>query len=195
MEIYFSTDIESDGPYPGAYSMLSFGTAAFNPEGNLIGTFEANLETLPGAKQHPDTMRFWSEQPDAWVACRKDCKPPKKVMPAYVKWVEDVIKPYQELYGRKVKPVTVGFPITFDFAFMNYYMGEFAKYNPFSFSALDIKTMAMVVLGKEFRQCTKRNFPKRWFSEKKHTHIGIDDAIEQGEMFFNILKESRELKC
>jgi len=63
-EIYISTDIESDGPIPGPYSMLSFGSAAFVPfeagDGwNMIGTFEANLETLGGAQGHPDTMDWW----------------------------------------------------------------------------------------------------------------------------------------
>ncbi len=49
MEIYVSTDIETDGPIPGPNSMLSFGSAAFTAEGRLLSTFEANLEALPGA--------------------------------------------------------------------------------------------------------------------------------------------------
>jgi len=28
-EVYVSTDVESDGPIPGPYSMLSFGSAAY----------------------------------------------------------------------------------------------------------------------------------------------------------------------
>jgi hypothetical protein len=32
--------------------------------------------------------------------------------------------------------------------------------------------------------------PKRWFSDKPHTHNGLDDAIEQGELFCNMLKEN-----
>jgi hypothetical protein len=55
-EIYVSTDIETDGPIPGPHSMLSFGSAAFAPDRRLVGTFEANLHTLPEAAGHPDTM-------------------------------------------------------------------------------------------------------------------------------------------
>ena len=47
-EIYVSTDVEADGPIPGPNSMLSFGSAAYTGRKELIGTFSANLETLPG---------------------------------------------------------------------------------------------------------------------------------------------------
>jgi hypothetical protein len=57
-EIYFSTDIESDGPIPGPHSMLSFASAAVGPAGKLIGTFSANLELLPGATPDPRTAEF-----------------------------------------------------------------------------------------------------------------------------------------
>ena len=48
-EIYVSTDVETDGPIPGPHSMLSFASAAYQPDKTLVGTFSANLETLPGA--------------------------------------------------------------------------------------------------------------------------------------------------
>ena len=32
-EVFFSFDIEADGPYPGDYSMLSLGCVAFDKEG------------------------------------------------------------------------------------------------------------------------------------------------------------------
>jgi hypothetical protein len=56
LEIYVSTDVETDGPIPGVYSMLSIGSAPYLPDKTLHGGFTANLETLPGAAQHPDTM-------------------------------------------------------------------------------------------------------------------------------------------
>ncbi len=52
-EIYVSTDVETDGPIPGPHSMLSIGSAAFLADKSLVGTFTANLETLPGATGHP----------------------------------------------------------------------------------------------------------------------------------------------
>ena len=46
-EIYVSTDVETDGPIPGPHSMLSFASAAYSARKELLGTFSANLETLP----------------------------------------------------------------------------------------------------------------------------------------------------
>jgi hypothetical protein len=59
---------------------------------------------------------------------------------------------------------------------------------------LDIKTYASAMLKLPYREAVKRNMPKRWFSEKKHNHIAIDDAIEQGELFCNMMKENLEQK-
>lgn len=68
---------------------------------------------------------------------------------------------------------------------------RFVGRSPFSFAALDLKTMAMVMLGKEFRHCTKKNMPERWFDDLPHSHVALDDAIEQGAMFCNMLAECR----
>jgi hypothetical protein len=88
------------------------------------------------------------------------------------------------------KPVFVGFPASYDFLFVYWYLIRFAGRSPFSFAALDIKTMAMVATGKEYRQCTKKNLPRRWFDQNlPHSHVALDDAIEQGALFCNILAE------
>lgn len=182
MEIYVSTDIETDGPIPGPNSMLSFGSAAFTAEGKLHSTYEANLELLPGAAGTPDTMAWWATQPEAWAACRANLRDPAEAMPHYVAWVK-------ALHG---KPVFVGYPAGFDFLFMYWYMIRFAGESPFSFSALDIKSYAMAVLGTEFRATTKRRMPKAWFTDRPHTHKALDDAIGQGELFCNILAERKK---
>lgn len=178
-EIYVSTDCETDGPIPGPHSMLSFASAAFTADKQLVGTFSANLELLPDAEGHPDTMRFWGTQPKAWEACRKDPRPPEVVMPQYVAWLK----------GLPGKPVFVGYPVAFDFLFVYWYLIRFAGESPFSHSALDIKTLAMAMLGRPYRDATKRNMPSRWFDETPHTHVALDDAIGQGQLFCNMLAE------
>lgn len=180
MEIYLSTDIETDGPIPGPHSMLSFASAAFTPDKKLVSTFSANLETLPGATGHPDTMAWWRTQPEAWEACRKDLQRPEDAMTKYVAWVESL----------RGKPVFVAYPAGFDFLFVYWYLIQFAGRSPFSFSALDMKTFAMSLLGGEYREASKRNMPKSWFEPAQHhTHVALDDAIEQGYLFCNMLAE------
>ncbi len=34
----------------------------------------------------------------------------------------------------------------------------------------------------------KRNMPKKWFDALPHNHVALDDAIEQGALFCNMLK-------
>lgn len=177
-EIYVSTDIEADGPIPGPHSMLSFASAAYTADKKLVDTFSANLETLSDAQAHPNTKAWWDKNPEAWAECRQDCQQPEQAMKDYVEWLK-------QLPG---KPVFVGYPAAYDFMFVYWYMIKFVGESPFSHSALDIKTYAMAVLKKGYRESTKRNMPKRWFDKLPHTHVALDDAIEQGALFCNILK-------
>jgi hypothetical protein len=176
-EIYVSTDVEVDGPIPGPHSMLSFGSAAYLADKTLVSTFSANLDLLPGASGDPGTMAWWAERAEAWKACRLDLRDPAAAMADYLAWLE-------ELPG---KPVFVGFPASFDFLFVYWYLIRFTGRSPFGFAALDIKTMAMMMLGKEYRHCSKKDLPRRWFDDLPHTHVALDDAIEQGAMFCNML--------
>jgi hypothetical protein len=180
-EIYVSTDVEADGPIPGPHSMLSFASAAYLVDKTLLGTFSANLQTLPGASGHPETMKWWAQNQAAWHASRKDCEPAEAVMPRYVAWLK-------ELPGR---PVFVGYPASYDFMFVYWYLMRFAGESPFSHSALDIKTFAMALLKTGYRDATKRNMPKSWFDKLPHTHVALDDAIEQGALFCNMLRVLR----
>lgn len=87
----------------------------------------------------------------------------------------------------------MGYPVSYDFMFVYWYLIKFTGESPFSHSALDIKTLAMAALKKPYRASTKKNMPKRWFDNKlKHTHRALDDAIEQGALFCNLWKELRE---
>jgi hypothetical protein len=180
-EIYVSTDIEADGAIPGPHSMLSFGSAAFDANGHLLSTFAANLELLDGAAPSPATMEFWKANPAAWNATRVNCQAPSDAMPAYSAWL-------RTLPG---KPVFVGYPAAFDFMFVYWYLMRFAGESPFSHSALDIKTYAMAMLRLPYRESTKRNMPRRWKGATPHTHVALDDAIEQGRIFCLMLGESR----
>ena len=180
-EVYVSTDVETDGPIPGPHSMLSFGSAAYAADKKLLGTFEANLRTLPGAGGHPATMAWWQGHPEAWAEHRRDLQDPAGAMAAYVAWVK----------GLPGKPVFVAYPAGFDFLFMYWYMIRFVGESPFSFSALDVKTFAMATLGTGYRDAVKRNMPAAWFDDLPHTHKALDDAIGQGALFCNMLAANR----
>jgi hypothetical protein len=102
-------------------------------------------------------------------------------MKDYVAWIKS-------LPG---KPVFVGYPATYDFMFIYHYLIRFAGESPFGFSALDIKSFAMSIMQTSFKETTKKNMPKDWFDNVPHNHVALDDALEQGLLFCNILKASK----
>jgi hypothetical protein len=180
-EVYVSTDVETDGPIPGPHSMLSFASAAYQADKTLLSTFTANLHSLPDAAGHPDTMSWWRDNQAAYDATRINLEEPTAAMRRYVNWLK-------ALPGR---PVFVAYPAGFDFLFVYWYLIRFAGESPFSFSALDMKTYAMALLKIDYRDSVKKNMPKRWFDDLPHTHIALDDAIEQGALFCNMLATNR----
>lgn len=197
-EIFISTDVETDGPIPGPYSMLSLGAAAFVlPNKEPISTFSVNFETLDGAEGDPETLEWWKGQPEAWAACRKDQEKPAEAIRRYVSWVES-------LPGIEKKPtpngvglwavsnaVFVGYPAGFDFTFVYWYIRRFGARSPFSFSALDMKTFAMASLGTTFRDAVRKNMPKEWFPEHPLSHLAVEDAVDQGIAFVNMVLHAR----
>jgi hypothetical protein len=192
--LYFSTDIESDGPIPGPNSMLSFASVAMSliedvPGYKVLGTFTANLHPLEDASQDPKTMLFWEDNKAAWKAHRKDLQDPWKAMNNYVAWVNS--------FGKEPSKHFVAAPAGFDFTHMFWYMMKFTGTTPFGWRAIDINSVAMGAFnipyskaGKFINQYIPQGFP--------HTHIALDDAMEQGVQFCNMLNdlspESRKLK-
>ncbi len=182
-EIYVSVDIEADGPIPGDNSMMSIGAVLYDDEGKELSNFMANLLPLFRAKQNAETMKWWKTQPEAFEATQTARMDPENAMRHMTEWV-----------GRfSGKPVFVGYPATFDFMFVHWYMMHFVGHDPFGFQALDIKTYAMARMGTGFRSTVKASMPREWFDEEKHTHVALEDARSQGRLFFKI-KASLEVK-
>ena len=49
------------------------------------------------------------------------------------------------------------------------------------------RSYAMAILKRGYRESVKRNMPRQWFDPIPHTHRTLDDAIEQGALFCNML--------
>ncbi len=181
-EIYVSTDIETDGPSPGHYSMLSFGSVAFTLDRTIHSSFERNLDLLPGAKQHADNMKFWETQPEAWDACRRNPIAPGEAMQHYLEWLK----------GLAGTPIFVAHPVCFDYTFISWYLHEFVGENPFR-GAVDTVTYAMALLKRPWSESTSRYMPKEWFDPgHPHTHQALDDALERAYLLCNMVEANRQ---
>lgn len=187
MEIYFSIDVESDGPIPFHNSMLSLGCAAYLPSGTLVGTYSANVQALLEAEPDKETMKWWATQPEAWKACHENSRPAANVMPEFCEWVRKLSAEH------KSKPVMVAYPAGYDWTWIYCYMMAFSPPSPFGFQCIDMKSFAMAKLGTEFKNTSKKMFPRHWFNDcGKHSHVALEDALEQGRIFLNMLHHKVE---
>jgi hypothetical protein len=182
--VYISIDIETNGPIPGDYSMLSLGAVAYNEEGKKLSSFFANLVPLHAEKAvdqkklgHPETMAWWADYPHQYAAATRNQEDPREVMKKFQSWIIN--------FG--MVPVAVCYP-SWDYMFIHWYFIHFLNQNPLGLSCLDLKTYIMKVLNTPFRKTVKKNMPKEWFDQNaKHTHIAVEDAEEQGNLFFKAM--------
>ena len=164
--------------------MLSLGSAAYTETGDLLGTFTVNLENLPDAAADPIVSRWWQTQAEAYAACRENPESPELAMPRFARWVTAT--------AGKGRPILVAWPVSFDFPFVAYYLNRFASGNVFGFKAIDLQSLAMGVLAKpRISLIVKEQLPRHWIPLRAHTHVALDDALEQGELFLSIRRAMR----
>lgn len=186
--VYFSIDIETDGQAPGLNSMRQLGCAAFTPDSaEPIATFQVNISPLEGAVPDAATMDWWKQFPEVWEAMQRDTVTPSEAIKSFALWVTEVAA------GRKA--VACAWPASWDWAFVYYYFCAAGIQSPFGHSALDIKTLWVAYTLKKWGRgwasgrTYKRDVPQEWKGDAKHTHVGVEDAIEQGKILVNLLQE------
>lgn len=182
--LFLSIDVEADGPAPGLNNLLSIGLAGFNVEKNIVWTFEANLKDIPEGKQNEDTMNWWKqpENQEAWDYVQTNREEPGDVFLRLSSELEQIKKIY--------KIIVVGWPINYDWMWLNYYFHRYMGENPLGFSARCIGTYAWA-LSKNQNPSQKIKDLDRWADPKyPHTHKALDDAKEQGALFMNMYLEN-----
>lgn len=188
--IYVSIDVEANGPIPGPYSMLSIGAAAFKyPDPTPVSVHTANLFCLPGAEiMEPSTAEFWRKHEKEYAATQEGRVMPIEAMRAFNRWLCTLAPQTNQL-------ACVAWPLGFDWGFVNWYLIRFVGRNAMGLSGIDLRTMAWAVRGGEFRGTNKKSLPKEWFPRSApHTHVAVEDAIEQGGLFIRVLDEARALQ-
>jgi hypothetical protein len=193
--LYFSLDVEANGPIPGSNSLLSFGLAAFTLDGPVRRTgerpttFGANLEMLHSSVGDSETMEWWNKHPEAYAQTRVDPEFPGPAIKRAVTWIEEWCR---EL---NAKPTCVCFPAAYDFMWWHWYALRFAEADPFGFKAFDIRTAASVVLGLPYEEASSKKYPRHWWpdgTQLRRGHSAVDDAIEQGHMFVGVMRQAQE---
>ena len=81
---------------------------------------------------------------------------------------------------RSGRPVMVAYPAAFDAMWITWYLHRFTSGDPFRRRCIDLKTLAMQLIGGGYANVAKRNMPPSWLPGRRHRHVAIEDAIEQG---------------
>lgn len=180
-DAYFSADVETDGPIPGPFSMLSFALVYAGSFDGLTFERDRNLDRSFYVELRPIGEQF---QAEALAVNRLDRDyliehgtEPSQAMTAATDWVRTIAA------GRR--PILVAYPLSFDWVWLYWYFTAFStKPSPFNHSGCyDLKT-AYAVKGKvPIARAGRDQLLLSLRSCRTHTHRALDDAVEQAELF------------
>ena len=183
-DLYISADVETDGPIPGEYSMLSFAFClASRYDGSEFEVIEPGPATTFYAELKPISNRFLPEALEVnrldRDALAVDGKDPEAAMREAGAWIA--------AHADGSRPVLVAWPVAFDWAFLHWYFVRFTGESPFGISScMDIRTLYQARALTTFDRSSQRAMPPSLLPTRPHTHHAADDAHEQAELFNNI---------
>ncbi len=173
IEAYICVDVETAGPVPPDYSLLSIGACTvFEPQSTFY------IEIQPVSEQSsPEAAEVHKLSLERLSA---EGTPPATAMQRFESWLAIQTAP-------NMQPVFVAFNAPFDWMFINYYFIHYLGHNPFGHAALDIKALYMGQVGVPWSQTSWR-FISPQLSEDTHlTHHALQDALDQAVLFKKIL--------
>ena len=182
MDVYFSADIEADGPIPGPYSMISFGLC-------VAGTFDGRVFTAadPAEQTFYAELRPISDEydPEALAVSgldRDELLRAGRVAEAAT-WVTETAA------AKGGTAVFAAYPLGFDWMWLYWYLIRFTGASPLGHSrCIDMKTLYAARAGVPIKESVKGRMPRHLLSRGSHTHNALDDAIEQAELFQNLMR-------
>lgn len=172
---YICVDIETAGPIPGEFAMLSIGACTI---GSPRRTFYVELQPdrdgidpQSMAVHHLDMQNL-----------REEGRAPKAALEAFRDWLDMVLPEGQT-------PLFVAFNAPFDWMFVHDYFTRYLGENPFGHSALDIKALYMGYSGKPWAETSGKFLHRIYNEDKILSHNALQDAIDQAVILEGILAD------
>ncbi len=186
VDVYFSADVETDGPIPGPFSMLSFALVYAGRFDGLRFERAPNLDEAIYRELKPISDQYELEALqvnglDRDRLCREG-ETPEAVMTDASRWVSAI--------AGEGRPVLVAYPLSFDWTWLYWYFIRYSSLgSPFSHSqCFDLKTAFAVKAAIPIAQAGRKELFPRLRSIRRHTHHALADAKEQAEIFANIFE-------
>jgi hypothetical protein len=188
-DLYFSADVETTGPTPVRNFLRSVGVVGIR-DGQIIDTFSRNITeaSQPGAIWESedkdvidagmkDVKTFWAEHPAADAATRLNQISVGEAFEQLGEFVKGLTRPNEV-------PVFVAYPAGFDFMWCATLANLYAPGTwPFGFAPFCMQSMAATLLNVSFSQGRQKNWPEAWKRHMRHTHISLEDALDQAKVF------------
>jgi ribonuclease T len=176
-ETYISVDVETAGPNPSQYSLLSIGACSVSdPENNFyIELQPLNDKLLPEAFAiHQLSLK----------ALKSNGVPPPEAMAKFDTWLSGV-------GPEERKPVFVAFNAPFDWMFISDYFHRFLGHNPFGHSALDMKAFYMGLHGSSWKNTAMNRVAIDYLEGRQISHNALEDARDQAQIFTRLYTQAR----
>jgi ribonuclease T len=176
LEAYVSVDVETAGPSPSQYSLLSIGACLVL---DTQRTFYVELQPV----NDNFTLEALSVSRLLLAELTERGLPPAEAMDRFEAWLEAEIPSDQQ-------PIFVALNAPFDWMFVNDYFYRFLGRNPFGHAALDLKAFYMGLTGVHWLETTMHDVAARYLSSRQLTHHALQDAQDQAELFRKMLAEA-----
>jgi len=163
---YIMVDIESDGPIPGDYSMISFGAIVVDE--HLDRSFYGQIRPI-SENWIPEALAVSGHSREETLNFGE----PKKVMSDFSDWIAK---------NSKGKAMFISDNNGFDWMFICWYFHHFLGKNPFGHSSQNMGSMYKGLVKDAFK-----NF--KHLRDTKHTHHPVDDARGNAEALWKMKKD------
>ncbi|MBN9606523.1 MAG: 3'-5' exonuclease [Actinomycetales bacterium] len=166
---YVSVDVETAGPSPSGYALLSIGACLLEqPEHGFY------VELKPDrAGEVPSAMAVSGLSLEQLAATGEE---PATALASWEAWLEEVVPSHRA-------PLFVGFNAAFDWMFVADYFERYLGRNPFGHSAMDIKSYAQGLLGVGWYDTSMTRLGRRFLDGRTLRHNALEDARDQAELF------------
>ena len=174
-EVFVSVDVETAGPSPDEYSLLSIGAVFV----------------------HDPAKQFYVELQPVSVAYTSEAReisgldleklgatglPPKEAMQQFADWVAANVSSGET-------PVFVAFNAPFDWMFVAFYFNRQLGRNPFGHKALDVKAYYMGQYHTTWARTSFEYVSRRFGGNITLPHNALGDAVVQADIFRAMLAE------
>ncbi len=175
-EFFICVDVETAGPNPADYSLLSIGACLVEDPAQ---GFYAELQPVNSNHEgEADRVHGLSMQ-----QLSKNGQPPKEALAAFAAWL-------QEMGGGR-QPIFVAFNAPFDWMFVNDYFHHYLGRNPFGHRAVDMKAVFLGRHGGAWEDTGYKQVSQYYGQPEALAHNALEDARQGAQLFGAMLAELR----